>query len=203
MKHILALRKLVIQLQQISIGEQTNEQKSWLQDLALHYKLNTDLTESNFFELLLKRVDVIPPSLALAQAAIESGWGTSRFSKQGNNLFGQWCFSRGCGMVPASRDSGRAHEVAKFTTVNLAIRAYIINLNTNAAYTGLRKKRASLRQEDQQITGLLLAEKLNKYSEEGDLYVKKLVQFINQNKLQRFTDKFNDSLIPKQEESKV
>jgi Bax protein len=164
--------------------------------VAEHYKVKAKLGDEDFFSELLVRVDYLPPSLALTQAAIESGWGSSRFSKQGNNLFGQWCFSKGCGIVPSSRDSDKDHEVAKFKTVNDSVRAYLRNLNTNFSYESLREKRANIRQNNGAITGTELAKTLLKYSEEGAYYVQKVTKFINQNKLQRFTAQFEQSLLP-------
>jgi Bax protein len=110
-------------------------------------------------------------------------------------LFGQWCFSKGCGMVPSSRDSGKSHEVAKFDSVNHAVRAYIKNLNTNSAYQKLRDIRADIRSKNAEITGIALAQTLTEYSEEREKYITKVTKFINQNKLQRFTQQFNESLV--------
>ena len=193
-KHVLKLRQIIVLLESVPEDELTSKQKVWLNKVATHYKISSEYGADNFFASLLERVDVIPPSLALTQAAIESGWGTSRFSKKGNNLFGQWCFSKGCGIVPSSRDSEKAHEVAKFASVNLAVRAYIKNLNTNVAYIELRKMRSKLRENEEDVTGLVLAKTLDRYSEEGEHYVTKISKFIDQNKLQRFTDEFNESV---------
>jgi len=193
-KHVLKLRQVILLLESVPEDELTSKQKVWLNKVATHYKISSEYGVDNFFTSLLERVDVIPPSLALTQAAIESGWGTSRFSKKGNNLFGQWCFSKGCGIVPSSRDSEKVHEVAKFASVNLAVRAYIKNLNTNAAYIELRKMRSKLRENEEDITGLVLAKTLDRYSEEGQHYVTKVSKFIDQNKLQRFTNEFNESI---------
>ncbi|XPF93164.1 glucosaminidase domain-containing protein [Colwellia sp. RE-S-Sl-9] len=190
-EHVLKLRKIVILFQDVPAEELSHKQKVWLNKVATHYKVDGENVDKHFFTNLLERVDVIPPSLALTQAAIESGWGSSRFSKQGNNIFGQWCFSKGCGMVPSSRDLQKSHEVAKFSSINESVRSYIRNLNTNASYKALRKKRGQLRQKEEAVTGLLLAQTLDKYSEEGHFYVAKISQFINQNKLQRFTAQFN------------
>jgi len=199
--HILALRNTVELLQTIPFQQLTTQQKSWLTDLSKAYRVDSEFvsetSETIFFTHLLTKVDVLPSSLALAQAALESGWGSSRFSKQGNNLFGQWCFSVGCGMVPLSRDAGKAHEVATFTSVNHAVKSYLNNLNTNPSYTELRKKRALLRKEGKEISGILLAKTLNKYSEEGEVYVTKISKFIKQNNLQRYNTKFNKSLMQK------
>lgn len=193
-KHVLKVRESIHLLKKLPADEVSSKQTTWLNKVANHYKVESEYGEEHFFTRLLERVDFIPPSLVLSQAAIESGWGTSRFSKKGNNIFGQWCFTKGCGIVPSSRDGEKSHEVAKFATINLAVRAYIKNLNTNAAYLELRKKRAELRKQSEDVTGMLLAKTLNKYSEEGQHYVTKVSKFIAQNKLQRFTEEFNESI---------
>lgn len=193
--HVLKLRQAIALLQERTIEKATSEQRNWINKVATHYKVSSEYGEKNFFVDLLERVDVIPPSLALAQGAIESGWGSSRFARIGNNIFGQWCFSKGCGIVPSSRDADKTHEVAKFATVNLAVRAYIKNLNTNSSYTELRKTRAQLRKNKEEVKGGLLAKTLSKYSGEGEVYVNKISQFISQNKLQNYTEEFNKSLL--------
>ncbi|MBA6390018.1 glucosaminidase domain-containing protein [Colwellia sp. BRX10-3] len=192
--HVLQLRKLINMLKNVPVAKLSKKQQTWLLNISKSYKLESDVIDNNTFDELLKRVDYVPPSLALTQAAIESGWGSSRFSKQGNNLFGQWCFSAGCGMVPSSRDSDKGHEVAKFDTVNMSVRSYILNLNTHDSYTELRENRALLRAKEASFTGVTLAKTLTEYSEEGQHYVAKVTEFIHQNKLQRFTTEFESSL---------
>lgn len=191
-RHILTIRQAIIELN--SLDELNEQHLRWLNEVATFYKLDSELSRDQLFETLLRRVDIVPISLALTQAAIESGWGSSRFAKKGNNLFGQWCFSKGCGIVPSARDSDKGHEVAKFSTVNHAVRSYIRNLNTHIAYKQLRSERASLRQQGENITGIALAPTLSQYSEERGKYVNKVVKFINQNKLQRFNVQFMQSL---------
>lgn len=197
-QHILEIREAILSLQEIAVPMLTAEQRQWLEDVAKHYKVTALPTDDDFIEKLLMRVDYLPPSLALTQAAIESGWGSSRFSRKGNNLFGQWCFSEGCGMVPSSREDGKGHEVAKFKSVNHSVRAYLQNLNTNSSYISLRKVRAEIRDSNGELTGPELAKSLLKYSEEGPHYVKKVTGFINYNKLQRYTNKFEESLESKE-----
>ncbi|CAA0121962.1 Uncharacterised protein [BD1-7 clade bacterium] len=140
---------------------------------------------------LLDRVDFIPPSLALAQSANESAWGTSRFALQASNYFGQWCFTKGCGMVPLRRAPGAVHEVRTFSSPEASVRSYIMNLNTGGAFEHLRKVRAQYRLETINFTGYDLAIGLNKYSERGDEYVREIRQMIDYNKLvRRYDDKF-------------
>jgi Bax protein len=131
---------------------------------------------------MIKRVDGIPPALVVVQAANESSWGTSRFAKEGNNFFGQWCYVQGCGIVPNMRSSNAAHEVAKFDNVDDSIRSYINNLNTQVSYAQLRDIRASLRQKGQKITGYELAQGLIKYSTRREAYVAEIQEMILQNK---------------------
>jgi uncharacterized FlgJ-related protein len=137
----------------------------------------------NALAALLQRVDTLPVSLVLAQAAIESGWGTSRFAREGNNLFGQWCFDPGCGLVPAARRTGARHEVAAYASVNDSIDAYLLNINTHSAYRDLRELRARARAEGREPTGLELATGLRSYSERGELYVQDVRSIIRGNGL--------------------
>ena len=132
---------------------------------------------------LLNRVDVVPVSLALAQAAAESGWGTSRFAQQGNALFGQWTWDVGAGLVPTDRGEGRAHAVRAFPQLAGSVRAYVGNLNISQHYTGFRATRAALRRggpPDRQW-GHILAGQLGAYSEEGADYIEKIRSIIRVN----------------------
>jgi Bax protein len=142
----------------------------------------TPLTAEKKEELKAK-INVIPPSLALAQAANESAWGTSRFARKANNYFGQWCFKKGCGLVPARRDKGASHEVQKFKHAQGSVRAYLLNLNTGRAYTSIRKIRSTKTANNEQFTGHQLAGGLTKYSERGQAYVKEIRSMISYNKL--------------------
>lgn len=136
---------------------------------------------------MLRRVDVVPASLVLAQAAKESGWGTSRFATEGNNFFGIWCFYEGCGLTPLGRGEGRNHEVATFATVEEGVRYYIRNINTHAAYKDLRLMRAQARIRNERLRGVQMAEGLVRYSERGAAYVKEIQTMIHHNQLSRFT----------------
>lgn len=144
---------------------------------------DAELDKESACKLLLRRADIIPVSLAIAQAANESAWGTSRFAKQGNNFFGQWCFTKGCGIVPKSRDTNKTHEVADFRSPADSVESYMSNLNTHNAYKPLRDIRQKLREKGEAVTGIALSYGLNKYSERGDEYGKELRDMISFNKL--------------------
>jgi len=135
---------------------------------------------------LLSRIDVIPPSLALAQAALESGWGSSRFAREGNNLFGIWCYEPGCGLVPRRRPPGATHEVKRYESPLDCFQDYIRNLNTNDAYVSMRILRRELRSRGRPLTGLDLAPGLERYSQEGWAYVDKVQSLIHANDLARY-----------------
>ena len=155
--------------------------QKWLANVSTLYRVpEGDLTE------LLRRVDVVPPSLAIAQAAEESGWGTSRFARLGNALFGQWTFKPGAGIVPMGRDQGESHEVKTYQVLIHSVRDYIKNLNTLQAYRSLRQIRASYREQDLIPAGYELTTALSSYSSRGQDYVQTLRVIIRQNNLGRF-----------------
>tara|TARA_B100001057_G_scaffold493410_1_gene587771 strand:- start:789 stop:1955 length:1167 start_codon:yes stop_codon:yes gene_type:complete len=133
------------------------------------------------------RMDIIPPSLAIAQAAKETGWGTSRFALEGNALFGQWTWS-GDGIKPAGAESDTKHKVMKFKVLKASVRAYQRNLNTHSSYKNFRQVRAQLRDESEELDSLLLADELDSYAETGGEYTKILKKIINQNSLKDFDD---------------
>lgn len=149
--------------------------KQSLELLAKKYKTTTNK--------LLEGIDIIPVPLALTQAAIESNWGRSRFAKF-NNYYGIWCFEPGCGVVPNRRDGNKTHEVAVFKTIGEATRKYILNLNSHPAYKKLREIRLKLRNENKEISGVLLANGLEKYSGIGHNYIEMVQKMIKHNKLE-------------------
>lgn len=130
----------------------------------------------------LRRVDIIPKEMALMQAANESAWGTSRFAQIGLNFFGQWCYSKGCGMVPKRRNTGAAHEVAAFKSVRAAVSSYFRNINTHGAYKELRGIRENLRREKKPVLATKLTHGLMSYSERGEAYIEELNTMIRQNR---------------------
>lgn len=161
--------------------------KTWIGALrSIHRLRKIDVYTHDDIKILLKYVDIIPASLVLAQAANESAWGTSRFATEGNNYFGQWCFRKGCGLVPNSRSDDADHEVRKFNDARESVFAYIDNLNSNPAYRELRDIRSELRNSDSNITGLVLVHGLDKYSQRGQEYVDEIESLIDYNELWRF-----------------
>ena len=157
----------------------------WLHALARDYKLEPDkMPLDELMATLTRRVDVIPAGLALAQAAKESGWGTSRFFREGHNLFGHWCFVEGCGLVPLKRSSSSRHEVAVFDSPLHSVERYMNNLNTHRSYRPLRLIRSRLRSENQEVPALALAEGLESYSERGAPYVEEIKALIAYNNLE-------------------
>jgi uncharacterized FlgJ-related protein len=171
----------------------TPDDQAWLTELAVKYKVleskSARLDRDAFAELLM-RVDVVPPSLSLAQAAIESGWGTSRFAAQGNALFGQWTWG-GKGLKPAEQRAELGdYRIAAFDSTGQAAYSYALNLNTERAYRDLRMKRAALRQQNLRISGSVLAETLLNYSERGQAYVDELKALIRENQLDEVDDAY-------------
>ena len=148
-------------------------------------KLEKNALTKDWLKQMLLRVDVLPEALVLTQAANESAWGTSRFARQANNYFGQWCYSKGCGLVPLDRADGMTHEVAKFSSVSESIHRYFMNVNRNRAYKTLRQIRAQLRTKGESVTttfaAIQLVKGLNKYSERGEEYVQDIQAMIDHN----------------------
>jgi Bax protein len=162
------------------------EDQIFLRALSRAYEMGLDnFASAATLKLLLRRVDVIPSSLVLAQAANESAWGTSRFAREGYNFFGQWCYREGCGLVPEKRRATAYHEVQSFVSIEAAVDAYFLNLNTFDRYNGLRQIRQDLRDHSAPIDGLSLAAGLSDYSERGAAYIRDLRQMIRDNDLLR------------------
>jgi len=173
------------------------EEAQRLRDMADYYKLQRDpLTDNRARALLLHRVDILPPSLVLAQAATESGWGTSRFAREGNNLFGQRTYRTGNGIVPANRREGETHEVKRFGTLFESVRSYMRNLNTHNAYRELRDLRAQLRRNGQPLNGAKLASGLDAYSTRNGDYINDVRAIIRANGLTRANDTFLRAAVP-------
>ena len=160
-----------------SLGE-----KTWLKRKFRQYKIeNSDLAE------LKLRMDIVPASIAIAQAAKESGWGTSRFALQGNALFGQWTYGKK-GIEPLEKDNTKNHKILGFQILSASVKAYKNNLNTHKVYSKFRDERAKLRQKNHKIIGPDLTKYLEKYAETGEQYIKIVELIIEQNSLTDFDD---------------
>ena len=159
----------------------TTAEKRWINSKFKQYGvLKRDLST------LKIRMDEVPISLTIAQAAKETGWGTSRFAIEGNALFGQWTWS-GEGIKPAEvNQKSKTHKVMKFKVLKASVRAYQRNLNTHSGYKKFRAARAEMRDNGEQLDSLILADYLDKYAETGKEYIKVIKQIIKQNTLQDF-----------------
>ena len=166
----------------INKSNNTKLEKKWLEKKYKQYGI-----PSKDLSVLKIRMDEIPVSLAIAQAAKETGWGTSRFAQEGNALFGQWTWS-GEGLKPKDADKNEGHKVMKFNVLQASVRAYQRNLNTHSSYRNLRKARAELRDRGLPLDSLLLVKFLNEYAETGEKYVEVLEKIIKQNRLKDFDD---------------
>jgi Bax protein len=166
----------------INKSNNTELEKKWLSQKYKQYGI-----PSKDLSILKIRMDEIPVSLAIAQAAKETGWGTSRFALEGNALFGQWTWS-GEGLKPKESEKSEGHKVMKFNVLQASVRAYQRNLNTHSSYQEFRFARAKLRDQGKELDSLILSEFLNEYAETGEKYVEVLQQIIEQNNLKDFDD---------------
>ncbi len=160
----------------------TDIEKKWLEKKYKQYGVR-----QNDLSTLKIRMDEIPVSLSIAQAAKETGWGTSRFALKGNALFGQWTWS-GEGLKPKNAEKGEEHKVMKFHSLQLSVRAYLRNLNTHSSYKNLRKARTMLRNSNKPLDSLVLSNHLDKYAETGTEYIEVLQKIIKQNNLKDFDE---------------
>lgn len=166
--------------EKLLLAKKYHNNKTMAADTAKNYRVTWQPGKEDWVELL-ERVDAVALELALAQSANESAWGQSRFAKQGNNYFGQWCFKKGCGIVPARREKGKTHEVARYESVNDSVRSYIKNINTVTAYAPLRAARKNDRAAGKQPDAIAQADGLLKYSQRREAYVKEIRALIRAN----------------------
>ncbi|WP_299792029.1 glucosaminidase domain-containing protein [uncultured Shewanella sp.] len=160
----------------------TQAEQFRIEAIANKYQYSPRSINTTTLDTLLVRTDIIPESMVLIQAANETGWGSSRFAKEGLNFFGQWCFKKGCGLVPQSRTAGLSHEVAVFDSVGDSVASYMRNLNSNAAYSLLRSIRADMRAQNKQPQASELVWGLVNYSERQEAYIDELLEMLRQNK---------------------
>ena len=181
------LQQIFIKYDQL--GKLTNKQNQWLIKLGKQYRCAVEpLNNSTVRQKLLRRVDTVPAALVIAQAANESAYGSSRFSQQGNNIFGEWTFTPGTGLVPLDRADGHTYEVRVFNTLRDSIQSYFNNLNTHTAYKQLRAIREMMRTNDQPLAAQKLAEGLINYSTRRGEYVAEIQTMINYNRLSRLSE---------------
>ncbi|SFR54495.1 glucosaminidase domain-containing protein [Thiomicrospira sp. ALE5] len=178
-------------LMQLNVEQMSNQQRTKLEALAEKYQQprNEGQSLAEWQSALIKKVDIIPPALALAQAANESAWGTSRFAIDGMNFFGQWCFSVGCGLVPNQRPEGQTYEVRVFDSPQASVDAYMLNLNAFHTYEDLRDIRAEKRANNQPLNSEALAEGLLAYSTKREVYIEELQAMIRFNQWQGYDKK--------------
>jgi len=160
-------------------------------DLADEYWVNVD--DKSFKQVvgeLLIKIDEVPPSLVVAQAINESGWGRSRFAREANNLFGMWCYTPGCGLVPERRRANDKHEVKRYASIQDSVDEYLRNINRNKAYIELRELRARQRQRMQLLSGEYLAQGLSEYSSIGAEYVNRIRNIIDSRQLDRLDQQY-------------
>ena len=172
---VLALREKLL------AARKDNNRKTFVAKTASDYRVKWADGNENW-EQLLARVDAIALEVALAQSANESAWGQSRFATEGNNYFGQWCYNKGCGMVPDKRDAGAQHEVTRFKSVNASVRSYLKNINTSRAYAPLRITRRNDRAAGREPDAYAQAGGLIKYSQRREEYVKEIRAIIQANR---------------------
>ncbi len=173
-------RKMLFNI--INKNNNTQLEKKWLEKKYKQYGVT-----SKDLSLLKIRMDEIPVSLAIAQAAKETGWGTSRFAQEGNALFGQWTWS-GEGLKPKEADENKGHKVMKFNVLQASVRAYQRNLNTHKSYENFRLARAHLRDKGKPLDSIVLSQFLDNYAETGSQYVEVLQKIIKQNNLKDFDE---------------
>jgi Bax protein len=178
----------------LKILKQNNrpENKKWINKKYKEYKVS----KKNINELI-EKMDIIPISIALAQGAKESGWGTSRFALEGNAIFGQWTW-KGDGLEPLEKSSDQNHKIAKFPLLRASVKAYITNLNTHNGYKNFRKKRFEIRKKNKPLRGEELIDELDNYAQTGKEYTKILRLIIEQNDL----DEFETVMIDNQKKKK-
>lgn len=178
---ILQIRKQLVHLR--TLTHMPKQMNIWLHQLAGEYRIPLNGKPDNrFWHRILAVVDIVPMEMAMAQAANESAWGNSRFARKANNYFGQWCFQKGCGLVPLRRNVGARHEVKRFDSPAASVRAYMKNMNTLHAYKSFRNIRQSMRHQGKPLDSEFLVMGLKKYSERGVDYIRTIRSIIRKNK---------------------
>lgn len=205
-RNILKERAFIKSLNRNKNLDKKSKEYKKLKELQTKYKVQSIYN----YDRYLERIDIIPPSLALAQAATESGWGKSRFFREANNIFGHWTYNPKIGMLPKRRQEGKKHFIRIFPDLQTSISAYMRNLNRTAAYYEFRLKRKQMRISNEYIDGMKLSATMSKYSGIGHDYIKILKSIIRKNKLVEFDKEFynkikeeNEKPIQKKEENEI
>ncbi|RXJ79618.1 glucosaminidase domain-containing protein [Arcobacter sp. F2176] len=191
-KKILKNREFILKMRLDKHFARRSENVKRLTLIAKRYRVDSIYD----YKKLLLRVNIVPPSLALAQAAVESGWGTSRFVREGNNLFGHWTYGKNGekGMVPLNRDANATHMVRIFESFEKSISSYMLNLNRTNAYTSFRMLRSHFQKMEKDLSGLVLSQTLINYSQIKERYLRILKIVIQSNNLKRYDEKFYKNL---------
>jgi len=180
-RRIAGLREEIMALRQLSQPDAVQQMR--ISTLASHYKIEpVEQVQVGFWQALLDRVDSVPVELALAQAATASDWGTARFARQGNNYFALCCCAGECSHVAQQRSDQATHELRRFASPLASVRAYMLSINSSAAYTEFRLIRHSLRVQSQPLKAESLAFGLRSYSDKGMAYVKTIRLMIRSNR---------------------
>jgi len=182
-QHLRMLRSRVKTILKNGFAATEMSARQWLYNVMQSYRVKGDITQPAVQRRLLRRLDELPPALVLAQAANESGWGTSRFALEGNNLFGIWTFQRDKGIIPTARAEDMEHAVRSFPNIRASVKSYLYTLNIGNAYRGLRTLREKMRMANQSLDADTLAKGLVHYSQRGNEYVDDIRSIIEKNQL--------------------
>ena len=192
---VLSGNKVILQQRQLLIAtfakgdiEAGSDVEKTLSEISANYRVDGKINNPEIRELLLRRVDEVPIAIVLAQAANESGWGTSRFTREANNLFGEWTYRSGEGLKPLKREDGENHSVRVFPDLTGSVISYLHNINIGHAYETLRQLRAIMRERQEPLDALALSAGLIRYSERGQAYVDEIRRMIRVNRLQQLVD---------------
>lgn len=182
-QRIRSQRQRLLELFELPITRWTDANINWVVELKDTHRVSGSITEQSARQELLHKIDELPAALVLAQAANESAWGTSRFARLGNNLFGLWTYDESQGIVPANRAPGEKHAVQVFPDISAAVRAYFQTINSHTAYAELRELRSKLRRANLPLDSRIIAGGLRRYSSRGDEYVASIRELIERHRL--------------------
>lgn len=181
-------RRYMLALFSMDLPPVGSEQRQWLETQLTNYRIEGSIEDEATRAELARRLDEVPVALVLAQAANESAWGTSRFAREGKNLFGEWTYKEGEGLIPEGREDGDNHAVRIFPTLRASVKSYFNNINSGRAYEELRLMREQLRNDERPLDALKLASGLSSYSERGEAYVEEIKKMIRSNRLNTLRD---------------